>query len=129
MPPRSIPDYLALVGDGADGYPGIPGWGEKSAAAVLSRYGHLADIPVLDPAWRPETANAARLAGSLRSNRELALLFLDLATLRSTERLFGSVGELAWKGPRPQAGPLASRLGLAAELERAGRAAAARPPA
>ncbi len=125
VPPRSIPDYLALVGDSADGYPGVPGWGAKSAAVVLSRYGHLTGIPIMDPAWRPEVANAQKLAGSLRSNRDLAMLFRDLATLRTTASLFSSVGELGWKGPRPQAGPLAARLGLEAQLERAERAAAA----
>src|SRR5271157_2690164 len=78
--PRSIPDYLALVGDSADGYPGIPGWGAKSAAAVLSRYGHIADIPLDDvsapearPGGRPAGAVAARLVQSLRSNWEHAL--------------------------------------------------------
>lgn len=91
--PRSIPDYLALVGDSADGYPGIPGWGAKSAAAALTRYGHIADIP-LDEI-------SERLARSLQADWEHALLFLKLATLRTDAVLFDSVEALRWKGPRP----------------------------
>ncbi len=121
--PPSIPDYLALVGDGADGYPGIPGWGEKSAAAVLSRYRHLTEIPVMDSSWQPEVPRPGKLAHSLRSNWNLALLFRDLATLRTEPRLFGSVSELEWKGPRRGAAGLAARMDLAAQLERASRAA------
>jgi 5'-3' exonuclease len=119
VPPRSIPDYLALVGDSADGYPGIPGWGAKSAAAVLSRYGCLADIPVMESEWRPNTVNGAKLALSLRSNWDLALLFRDLATLRTDAPLFSSVDELIWRGPQPEAGRLAARIGGKALLERA----------
>lgn len=123
VPPRSIPDYLALVGDSADGYPGIPDWGPKSAAAVLSTYPSLTDIPVSDPLWRPNAAHAARLASSLRSNWNLAMLFRNLATLRKDAPLFSSVGELRWKGPRPDAKPVAERIGAEALLERAERAA------
>ncbi len=121
--PRSIPDYLALVGDSADGFPGIPGWGRKSAAALLSRYSSLTDIPIKDPTWRPNAANAGRLAGSLRSNWELAMLFRNLATLRKDAPLFSSIDELRWKGPRPDAGPVAERMDADALLERAERAA------
>ncbi len=115
VPPRSIPDYLALVGDSADGYPGIPGWGAKSAAAVLSRYGHMADIPLDDV--------PARLARSLRSNWDKALLFLKLATLRTDAGLFDSVDALRWAGPRQEAGRLSAQIGARALLERAEKAA------
>ena len=124
VPPASIPDYLALVGDSADGYPGIPGWGAKSAAAVLSRYGHLADIPIHEPEWRPPAAGAGRLAESLRSNWEQALLFLKLATLRTDAKLFGAVEELQWKGPLPEAEKFARRIGAESLLARAREAAA-----
>jgi 5'-3' exonuclease len=128
--PGSIPDYLALVGDSADGYPGIPGWGAKSTAAVLSRYGHIADIPLDDvhgpggrPAGRPPGAVSARLAQTLLANWEHALLFLDLATLRTDAGLFDSVDALRWEGPRPEAGRLAARIGAEPLLERARKAA------
>jgi 5'-3' exonuclease len=124
--PRSIPDYLALVGDSADGYPGIPGWGAKSAAALLSRYASLTDIPIGDPAWRPNVANAGHLGQTLRSNWDLALLFRTLATLRTDAPLFERVDDLAWRGPRPEAGALAARIGGEDLLERAGRAASPR---
>jgi 5'-3' exonuclease len=122
VPPRSIPDYLALVGDNADGYPGIPGWGPKSAAALLSRHASLTDIPIGDPKWRPKAVNAGRLAHSLRSNWELAMLFRTLATLRKDVPVLASIDELRWKGPRPDAKPIAERIGAAALLERAERA-------
>jgi 5'-3' exonuclease len=119
VPPGSIADYLALVGDGADGYPGIPGWGAKSAAAVLSRYRHLSEIPIAETDWRPEVKNGERLAAALRSNWDLALLFLKLATLRRDSILFGSVDELCWKGPRRDAGTIAGGIGAAPLLRRA----------
>ncbi len=121
--PRSIPDYLALVGDSADGYPGIPGWGPKSAAALLSRYASLTEVPVTDPQWRPNAANAGGLAHNLRSNWDHALLFRDLATLRKDAPVFRSVEELRWKGPRPEAKPLAQRINAGSLLERAERLA------
>jgi 5'-3' exonuclease len=95
VPPRSIPDYLALVGDTADGYPGLPGWGSKSAAAVLARFGHLESIP---DDWRTWGVNAARpgaLSLTLKQNRDLVLLFRDLATLRTNIPVFDTVDELA----------------------------------
>jgi 5'-3' exonuclease len=122
--PRSIPDYLALVGDSADGYPGITGWGPRSAAALLRRHAHLADLPIADPDWRPPVANAARLGRVLREEWARALLFRDLAALRTDAPPFASVDELAWRGPRPQAAAVAERINGAALLERAGRAAA-----
>jgi len=125
VPPRSIPDYLALVGDSSDGYPGVPGWGPKTAAAALTRYGHLADIPREAGA---EAGISARLAESLRSNWDLAQLFLRLATLRTDVHLFDSVQALRWKGPLAEAAPYAPQIGAEALLERAERAAARLAP-
>jgi 5'-3' exonuclease len=99
--PRSIPDYLALVGDSADGYPGLPGWGPKSAAAVLARFAHLDRIPSNWRDWRVNVANAAALAHTLATERERALLFRRLATLRIEIPLFEDVEQLRWSGPKP----------------------------
>jgi 5'-3' exonuclease len=100
--PESIPDYLALVGDSADGYPGLPGWGAKSAAAVLLRYRHIDDIPERASAWDVSVRNAPQLAASLREQRELALLFRELATLRDDAPVPGQLADLEWRGvPRP----------------------------
>jgi 5'-3' exonuclease len=110
VPPASIPDYLALVGDAADGYPGLRGWGAKSTAAVLARYGHLEAIPADWRTWGVNAANPAALAQTFVRDRELAFLFRDLATLRSNLPLFASVDELEWKGPTPAFAPLAARL-------------------
>src|SRR3954471_16436851 len=98
VPPASIPDYLALVGDSADGFPGLPGWGAKSASAVLAKFGHLEAIPA---DWRTWGVNASRpgaLAQTLEKERERVLLFRDLATLRDDIALFESVDELRWPG-------------------------------
>ena len=81
VPPASIPDYLALVGDSADGYPGLPGWGAKSAAAVLAKFGHLESIPADPREWHVNVASAGRLAMTLAAERERAMLFRTLATL------------------------------------------------
>ncbi len=110
VPPVSIPDYLALVGDAADGYPGLRGWGRKSAAAVLARYGHLESIPSDWRAWGVNAANPAALALTLAGEADRALLFRDLATLRSELPLFDSVDDLHWKGPTPAFAPFAARL-------------------
>ena len=99
--PCSIPDYLALVGDSADGYPGLPGWGAKSAAAVLSKFGRLEAVPADWRAWRVNAANAAALCATLSRELHLALLFRHLATLRCDIRLFDDVDELRWRGPKP----------------------------
>ena len=110
VPPVSIPDYLALVGDASDGYPGLPGWGAKSAAAVLAKFGHLESIPA---DWRTWGVNASRpgaLAEALERERDRVLLFRDLATLREDIALFDSVDELKWAGPTPAFQPLAARL-------------------
>ena len=114
VPPASIPDYLALVGDAADGYPGLRGWGTKSTAAVLAKFGHLEAIPDNWRTWQVNAANAARLAATFIREREQAFLFRDLATLRSDIALFESVDELEWRGPTPDFAPLAARLDKAA---------------
>jgi 5'-3' exonuclease len=117
VPPASIPDYLALVGDSADGYPGLPGWGAKSAAAVLARFGHLEHIPEDPNAWRAGIFNTAQLAATLNANRELVTLFRTLARLRTDAPLFTSVETLRWNGPTPAFTELGTRLGMP-ELER-----------
>jgi 5'-3' exonuclease len=112
VPPASIPDYLALVGDAADGYPGLPGWGAKSSAAVLARFGHFESIPEDWREWRVN-ANASALALTLARERDRALLFRTLATLRTDIALFDDVDELRWNGPTPAFAPLAARLDAA----------------
>ena len=108
--PASIPDYLSLVGDAADGYPGLPGWGAKSSAAVLARYGHLESIPEDWREWGVDAAHPERLARTLNRERRRAFLFRTLATLRTDIDLFESVDELRWNGPTPAFQPLAARL-------------------
>ena len=100
VPPASIPDYLALVGDAADGFPGLPGWGAKSAAAVLGRFGHLEGIPADYREWHVNAASPARLAETLVRERDRAVLFRTLATLRTDIRLFDRVDELGWGASR-----------------------------
>jgi len=100
--PESIPDYLAVVGDSADGFPGIPGWGEKAASSALSRYLHLENIPKGWRQWHPGISNARRLATSLFDHWDEALLFRTLATLRLDAPVFDSVDDLRWAGPRPE---------------------------
>jgi len=109
--PASIPDWLALVGDSADGFPGLPGWGAKTAAAVLAVYGHIADIPDAPGQWQVSVRGAPKLAETLARGREAAELFLDLATLRIDPSLLGSVGELAWHGPTGEFPAVAAELG------------------
>lgn len=99
--PESIPDYLALTGDSADGYPGISGWGQRGAALVLSHYVHLESIPKDWREWHPSIRRARPLAESLFSAWDDALLFRKLATLRLDVPVFESVDDLWWKGPRP----------------------------
>jgi 5'-3' exonuclease len=99
VPPPSVPDWLALVGDSADGFPGLPGWGAKSAAAVLRRWGHLEDIPSDPLAWDAGVRGAAKLAATLREGFELALLFRRIATLELDAPTSDSVDELRWTGP------------------------------
>jgi 5'-3' exonuclease len=100
--PASIPDWLALVGDSADGFPGLAGWGKQSAATVLDHYGDLESIPLDVAGWEPEVARrvrAASLAASLRTDMELALLFRELARLVVEPSLLGAADDLAWRGP------------------------------
>ena len=99
--PESIPDYLAVVGDSADGFPGVQGWGPKTASSILSQYGHLEDIPKDFREWHPSIRSAQRLAGSLFGSWNDALLFRTLATLRLDVPMFKTVDELRWKGPLP----------------------------
>jgi 5'-3' exonuclease len=108
--PASIPDYLALVGDAADGYPGLPGWGAKSAAAVLARFGHLESIPDDWRTWQVNASRASALAKVLADEREHAYLFRDLATLRVDIGLFEDVDELRWSGALPTFEAMAARL-------------------
>jgi 5'-3' exonuclease len=113
VPPTSIPDYLALVGDAADGYPGLPGWGAKSAAAVLAKYGHLESIPADWTTWSVNAVRPGQLAATLARERDRAFLFRDLATLRTDIVLFESVDTLRWQGPTPTFVSLAARLDAA----------------
>ena len=113
VPPVSIPDYLALVGDAADGYPGLRGWGAKSTAAVLARYGHLESIPDDWRTWGVNASNPGALALTLGRERDLALLFRQLATLRTDLPLFEAVDVLEWRGPTEAFAPLAARFDAA----------------
>lgn len=111
--PESIPDYLALVGDASDGYPGLQGWGAKSTAAVLARYLHLENIPEDWRTWGVNASGAGALAKTLAQNRDRAFLFRDLATLRTDIPLFDSIEELRWKGPTEEFPALAARFDAA----------------
>ncbi len=110
VPPASIPDYLALVGDSADGYPGLPGWGAKSTATVLAKYGHLEAIPQHGTNWLVRVGNAGGLAETLHERFAEAELFRTLATLRTDIPLFTNVEELRWNGPTPHFQALAATL-------------------
>jgi 5'-3' exonuclease len=112
VPPRSIPDWLALVGDSADGYPGLPGWGERSAAALLSQYGTLEEIPSAASAWKANVRGAERLAATLRDRRDEALLYKRLATLREDAPLRESLSDLAWRGASPALRDFCKRIGF-----------------
>jgi 5'-3' exonuclease len=113
--PESIPDYLALVGDAADGYPGLPGWGAKSTAAVLAKYLHLEAIPADATTWGVNASQAGALGRTLVRERDRAMLFRDLATLRTDIPLFESIEELRWQGPGPDFAALGARLDAAVE--------------
>jgi 5'-3' exonuclease len=117
--PESIPDYLALVGDAADGYPGLAGWGAKSSAAVLAKFLHLESIPKDCREWRVNAANAGTLAVTLCREWDNAILFRRLATLRTDIKLFDDVDELRWRGPTSAFDSLTARLD-AARTERTG---------
>ena len=123
--PTSIPDYLALVGDSSDGFPGLPGWGAKSAAAVLSKFGHLDAIPDSPLDWELDIRNASRLAATLEQHRADAILFRRLATLNADARIedvTGSLDELEWHGvPRSRFVALCDELGFDTVRERVHR--------
>jgi 5'-3' exonuclease len=127
VPPASIPDYLALVGDSADGFPGLPGWGAKSAAAVLARYGHLEDVPATGGDWDVSVRGAAKLAVTLHDQLDLALLFRRIATLELDAPTFVVVEDLRWRGPTPDLAVVAARIDAPDLVARAERLAAARP--
>lgn len=99
--PASIPDWLALVGDSADGFPGLPGWGEKSASAVLAVYGHIEAIPDEAGAWQVTVRGAERLAATLRAERAAAALYKRLATLRTDAPVPERLEDLEWRGATP----------------------------
>lgn len=108
--PESIPDWLALVGDSADGFPGLKGWGKLGAAAVLARYVHLEDIPEHHWRWDIAVRGAARLSATFNEQREMAFLFRDLATLRSDAPVLAKVEDLRWSGPTAGAEAMGARL-------------------
>ena len=124
--PKSIPDYLALVGDAADGYPGLPGWGAKSSAAVLAKFHHLESIPKDWRDWLVNVTNARALADTLCREWDRALLFRRLATLRTDIHLFTDVDDLRWKGPTPAFDELAARSDSARTERRAAATARSR---
>ncbi|HVL69117.1 MAG TPA: 5'-3' exonuclease H3TH domain-containing protein [Vicinamibacterales bacterium] len=111
--PSSIPDYLALVGDAADGYPGLPGWGPNSTAAVLAKFAHIEAIPRDWREWRVNANNAAALAAALARDFDRAMLFRTLATLRTDVPVFDSVDALEWNGPTERFAPMASTFDAA----------------
>jgi 5'-3' exonuclease len=123
--PASIPDYLALVGDSADGYPGLPGWGARSAAAVLAHYGTIERIPDAPGEWAVAVRNRPALAATLRDQRPQAMLFKDLATLRVDRTLLDDPESLRWTGPTPLFAEVCARIdagSLATQTDRvAGR--------
>ena len=109
--PQSIPDWLALVGDSADGYPGIPGWGAKSASTVLARFSHLESIPADPQEWGLSSGRAARLAESLTQHRAEALLYRQLALLRQDVPLQEELDDLVWQGAKQQLREICHELG------------------
>ena len=124
--PESIPDWLALVGDSADGYPGLPGWGKVAASEVLARYRHLEDIPEFGFRWDVNVRGRDRLASTLAEQRDLALLFRDLATLRADAHVLDDVDQLRWTGPTPALEDMARRIRAWRLVERVAKAAASR---
>jgi len=126
VPPESIPDYLALVGDSADGYPGLAGWGAKSAAAVLARYGHLEDIPRAAGQWDvPGLRGAPNLSRTLTDQLELAVLFRRIATVERDVQV-GAVDDWRWTGPTHSFGAMCDTIGASTLPARVKRLAASR---
>ena len=126
VPPESIPDYLGLVGDAADGFPGLPGWGAKSASTVLARYGHIENIPADVEQWDVQVRGAAKLSATLNEQVELALLFRRIATIALDAPTMHSVDELRWVGPTPEFAALAERIDATRMMARLKKVMAAR---
>lgn len=126
VPPESIPDYLALMGDTSDGFPGLPGWGAKSASTVLARYGRIEDIPSDAAEWDVQVRGAAKLAATLSEQMDLALLFRRIATIVTDAPTMESVDELQWRGPTAEFSSLAERIGASRSIPRLERLMAAR---
>jgi 5'-3' exonuclease len=126
VPPASIPDYLALVGDSSDGYPGLPGWGAKSTASVLAHYGTIEHIPDSPGQWEVSVRNGPMLAATLAARRDDAMLFKKLATLRVERSLLADVESLRWTGPTPAFAELCDRIDAYPLAGRAARLAAQR---
>ena len=124
VPPASIPDYLALVGDNADGYPGLPGWGAKTAAAVLAKFGTIEKIPEKSSEWELPIRGGPVLAATLVEQREQALLFKDLAILRTGVDVHATADRLLWTGPKKAFAATAAMLGDAGMYDRARKLAA-----
>jgi 5'-3' exonuclease len=124
--PESIPDYLAVVGDSADGFPGVPGWGPKAASLSLSQYVHLEGIPKDWRDWHPSIRSALRLSASLFGSWTDALLFRTLATLRLDVPVFDAVDDLRWKGPRESFEEQSHRMKSPDLLNRAASAGASK---
>jgi 5'-3' exonuclease len=124
--PASIPDYLALVGDSADGFPGLSGWGAKSASSVLARWVHLEEIPADPSDWEVTVRGAARLAATLEAGRDDARLFKDLATLRVDRSLLGATEDLRWQGPTADFARICEEFDAAGLVRRADALAAGR---
>ncbi len=123
VPPASIPDYLALVGDSADGFPGLPGWGARSAATVLARYGSIERIPDRSGQWEVSVRNGPALAATLAAHRRDAMLFKDLATLRIERSLLSDVESLRWAGPTDAFAEVCDRIDARPVAVRAARLA------
>jgi 5'-3' exonuclease len=119
--PQSIPDYLAVVGDSADGFPGMPGWGVKAAALTLSQYPHLENIPKDWREWHPSIRKARVLSESLFNAWPDALLFRTLATLRLDVPVFDTVEDLHWQGPRENFEEQCRRMNARNLLDRVGK--------
>jgi 5'-3' exonuclease len=126
VPPASIPDFLALVGDSSDGYPGLPGWGAKSAAAVLAHYGSIERIPDNGREWVVSVRGGPMLAATLAARRDDAMLFKDLATLRIDRSLLAGVDDLRWAGPTAAFAEVCARIDAGPTAQRAERLAATR---
>jgi 5'-3' exonuclease len=117
--PESIPDYLAVVGDAADGFPGLPGWGPKAASLTFSQYPHFEDVPRNWRQWNPSIRGAERLSSVLFERWDDAVLFRTLATLKSDVPVFETVDELRWTGPTPDFERYCERLQAPALFTRA----------